>query len=226
MSSRKSAAIALAIVIPAPSIGALVSFWLAPGPIGLAVYAICKAVLYLTPALWSRFVDGERWAVAGWSRKGMGTALGFALAVGAVIVLTRVLLGDAAIDINAFHSVLEQNGLSTPAKFVFAALWLSVINSLLEEYVFRWFITSRFERLTSRHATWLSGVAFTIHHIIVLAKYLPPATTALASAGIFIGGLVWSAIYRRAGSVWPSWLSHAIVDLAIMGVGYAALFRA
>ena len=222
--SRRSAALALAIVIPAPSIGALVSFWLAPGPIGLVVYAICKGVLYLTPALWARFVDREPWRVAGWGRTGMAAAIGFALVVAAAVVLTRVLLGDSAIDINSFRAVLDQNGLSSPSRFIVAALWLSFANALLEEYVFRWFITSRFERLTPRHATWLSALAFTAHHIIVLAKYLPPATTALASAGIFVGGLVWSAIYRRAGSVWPSWISHAIVDLAIMGVGYVALF--
>jgi uncharacterized protein len=223
-SSRRSAALALALVIPAPSIGALVSFWLAPGPIGLVVYAACKAVLYLTPALWSRFVDHEPWRVSRWSRRGMMPAIVFGLLVGVTVILIRVLLGDAAIDINAFRSVLDQNGLSTPAKFILAALWLSFVNALLEEYVFRWFITSRFERLTARHATWLSALAFTAHHIIVLAKYLPPATTALASAGIFVGGLVWSAIYRRAGSVWPCWISHVVVDLAIMGVGYVALF--
>lgn len=224
MTSRRSAALALAIVIPAPSIGALVSFWLAPGPTGLVVYALCKATLYLTPALWARFVDRERWTVSGWSRRGMVPAIAFALAVGAAIVGVRVLLGDRAIDVGSFRAVLDQNGLSSPGAFVAAALWLSLVNALLEEYVFRWFITSRFERLAPRHATWLSAAAFTAHHVIVLARYLPPATTALASAGIFVGGLAWSAIYRRAGSVWPGWISHALVDLAIMGVGYVALF--
>ena len=45
----------------------------------------------------------------------------------------------------------------------------------------------------------------------------------LASAGVFVGGVAWSWLYRRSGSIWPGYLSHAIVDAAIMGVGYAAL---
>jgi membrane protease YdiL (CAAX protease family) len=222
--SRRSAAIALAIVIPAPSIGALVSFWIAPGTIGIAVYALCKAVLYLTPAIWSRWVDGERWKVSGFGKNGWGIGIGVGVAVGVLVVLTRWLLGDRAIDMNTFHGVLNENGLSTPAKFVVAALWLSFVNSLLEEYVFRWFITSRFEAITPRWATWLSASAFTLHHVIVLAKYLPVPTTVLASIGIFVGGLIWSWLYRRSGCIWPSWASHVLVDLAIMGVGYVALF--
>lgn len=230
--NARSAAIALAIVIPAPSIGALVSFWLAPGPVGLVVYALCKAVLYLTPALWARFVDREPFSLSPIertkARSGFAIGIGFGLAVGVAVVATRWALGDAAIDIGRFRGILEENGLTDPGRFLLAAAWLSIVNAVLEEYVFRWFITTRFERLApagSRgFATGLSALAFTLHHVIVLAKYLPPGTTALASLGIFVGGLAWSWLYRRTGSIWPGYLSHALVDIAIMAVGYVALF--
>lgn len=226
--NSRSAAIALAIVIPAPSIGALVSFWLAPGPVGLVVYALCKAVLYLTPALWSRFVDREPFSLSPIARtklrSGFAIGIGFGLAVGAVVVVTRWALGDAAIDIERFRGILEQNGLTDPSRFLLAAAWLSIVNAVLEEYVFRWFITTRFERLTPRFAIGLSALAFTLHHVIVLAKYLPVGTTALASLGICVGGMAWSWLYRRTGSIWPGYVSHALVDIAIMAVGYVALF--
>ncbi|MBL9148572.1 MAG: CPBP family intramembrane metalloprotease [Phycisphaerae bacterium] len=221
--ARWSALASLAIVIPAPSIGALASFWLFPGPIGLVTYAVCKAVLYLTPALWSRFVDGEPWSWSPPRKGGFGIGIGLGLLIGALIWAVYLVLGERAIDVSIFREVLDKNGLSTPMRFLVAAAWLSFVNALLEEYVFRWFITTRFAAVAPRAAIGLSAAAFTLHHVIVLLKYLPVPSTILASAGIFVGGLLWSWLYRRSDSVWPPYVSHAIVDLAVMGVGYWAL---
>ncbi len=229
--SRRSAACALALVIPAPSIGALASFWLVPGPIGLAIYALGKAVLYLTPALWSRFVDGEPWSLSRPSRRGWGAGIGFGLLVSAAILLLWLAIGDSAFDLDRFRTILTENGLAEPTRFILAAAWLSFVNALLEEYVFRWFITTRFDallpatgRARAAAVLLLSAFAFTLHHIIVLAHYLPPLMTLLACTGIFVGGLFWSWLYRRAGSLWPAYVSHAIVDIAVMVVGYLTLF--
>jgi uncharacterized protein len=232
--SRSSAALALAIVIPAPSIGALASFWLFPGPVGVAIYALGKGVLYLTPALWSRFVDGEPWSFSPPSRRGWGAAIGFGLLVSAAILALWLAIGDAAFDLDRFRGILTENGLATPERFMLAAAWLSFVNALLEEYVFRWFITTRIDAALPGDAASggrrnglvvaLSALAFTLHHIIVLAHYLPPVMTALACIGILVGGAFWSWLYRHAGSLWPAYVSHAIVDIAVMTVGYLTLF--
>ena len=223
----RSAAWALVVVVPAPTIGALMSFWIAPGPVGLVAYAICKAILYGTPAVWSRFVDGERWSssrpLPSEARRAWVIALLSGLVIGGSIVLAWWLLGERAIDVPRFQGILAENRIATPARFIAAAAWFSIVNSLLEEYSFRWFITTRIERLTPRGAATLSALAFTAHHVVVLLAYLPPFATALASAGIFVGGLFWSWLYRRCRSVWPGWLSHALVDAAIMAIGYVSL---
>ncbi|MDZ4832066.1 MAG: CPBP family intramembrane glutamic endopeptidase [Phycisphaerae bacterium] len=222
--SRASALTALAIIIPAPTIGALVSFWIAPGTTGLIVYALCKAVLYLLPALWHRFRDQERWSLSPVKHGGWLIGLVSGLAIGAVILLTWRVLGDRAIDTHAFADILAKNGLSDVSRFLMAAAWLTIVNSALEEYSFRWFITTRIEALAPRAATILSAAAFTLHHIVVLAAYLPYAMVIVGSAGIFVGGILWSWLYRRCRSIWPGWLSHALVDAAVMLVGYSVLF--
>jgi len=175
--TRRSAAIALALVIPAPSIGALVSFWIAPGPIGLYVYGICKAVLYLTPVFWSRLVDREPLSLSPARRGGFGIGIASGLVISALIWCTWWVLGDRAIDIGAFKSVLEQNGLTTPAKYLFAAAWLTIVNAMLEEYAFRWFITTRLEVLVQRQAVWWAGAVFAAHLLVVA---LPPLRVDLA----------------------------------------------
>jgi membrane protease YdiL (CAAX protease family) len=218
--SRRSAAIALAIIVPAPSIGALLAFWVAPGPVGSAAYALGKLVLYATPALWARFVDGERWAVRGASRGNWLLGIAIGLAITAAIVAGWWLLGERALDAAAMRQTLEANGLGTPGRFLLAAAWLTVVNSLLEEYVFRWFITTRWEAITPRGATWLSALSFAAHHLVVLSAAMVLPVALLTTGGVLVGGLIWTWLYRRSRSVLPGWVSHALVDAAIMAVGW------
>ncbi|MBI3823301.1 MAG: CPBP family intramembrane metalloprotease [Planctomycetes bacterium] len=44
------------------------------------------------------------------------------------------------------------------------------------------------------------------------------------SVCVAIGGGVWCVIYERSESLWAPWLSHALIDAAIMGVGYWMLW--
>jgi membrane protease YdiL (CAAX protease family) len=226
ISERRRAAIALLIVVPAPTIGALATFWILPGPIGLAIYALGKAVLYGTPAIWSRWVDREPWSLSparqgGW---GMGAATGVAIA--AAILAGYAILSAVGFDASALRPALEANGLHDPVRFALAAAWLVVVNALLEEYAFRWFITSRWERVLGpggRGASLLSAVSFTIHHVVVLAAFFSPLAVVVGSFGVFAGGLIWSLLYRRYRSVRPVWLSHAIADVAILAIGWRLL---
>ena len=51
----------------------------------------------------------------------------------------------------------------------------------------------------------------------------PPHVVAIASTGIFIGGSLWSWCCWRFGTIWPAYVSHAIVDVAIFAIGYHIL---
>ena len=42
--------------------------------------------------------------------------------------------------------------------------------------------------------------------------------------GVATGGAVWAWLYERTGSLWAAWLSHLLVDTAIMAVGYDLVF--
>ena len=60
MAEKRRALLALALVVPAPSIGAAMAFWIAPGPVGSVAYGLGKLVLYGLPVAWLLFVDKER----------------------------------------------------------------------------------------------------------------------------------------------------------------------
>jgi len=106
------------------------------------------------------------------------------------------------------------------------ALYWITLNSLMEEYVWRWFVFAKFEVLLGgRIAVVATGLAFTAHHVIALAAQFNWIITILGSLGVFVGGVSWSWLYLRYRSVWPCYVSHAIVDIPVFVIGYWLIFQ-
>ena len=120
---------------------------------------------------------------------------------------------------------MEHFSLNTPAAFVVGAVCWCMVNSLIEEYVWRWFVFAQCEQLFSKGlAIGASGLFFTIHHTVVLSQYMSWQGTVLASIGVWIGGATWSWIYLRYRNIWAAYVSHIFADLAVFGIGYVQLF--
>ena len=80
----------------------------------------------------------------------------------------RKLLPDPSVVIAA----IAENGLDSKAKYLALCSYLCLVNAALEEYVFRWFIYSRFRLLMrAGPAVAMAGLAFTAHHVVVLRAF-------------------------------------------------------
>jgi membrane protease YdiL (CAAX protease family) len=64
------------------------------------------------------------------------------------------------------------------------------------------------------------------HHIIVLLQYFPVPLTIFLSLMIGIGGVIWSWMYLRQGSLMGAWIAHMIVDFGALWIGYQLIFGA
>ena len=224
---RRKAALALLLVVPAPSIGAATAFWLAPGPIGQAVYAAGKLVLYGLPLAWHLAIDRRALSWSPPRRGGFGLGLLSGLALSACVGIAWLAFGRGLVDPAALRAQAVDNGFDSALRYLAIAAWLSLVNSALEEYVFRWFLVSRWRALVSeRAAIVLAAACFTAHHVVVLLAFFEPPLAIAGSGGVFVGGLVWSWLYARTGSIWPGWLSHLLVDVAVLAVGARILFGA
>jgi len=76
-------------------------------------------------------------------------------------------------------------------------------------------------------AILLSSLAFMLHHVIIMAVYMPSRfwTGAVPmSLAVGVGGAVWAWLYERTGSIYACWISHLIIDAAIMVVGFDMVF--
>lgn len=226
MTDRGRALLALALLAPIPSLGVIAAMVVAPGPSGHAVFLAGKLWLIAFPAIWHLTLDKGRPSWSPPRRGGLmaGAASGAVLA--AAIVGGVAILGIDTVDPRPLRTAAGEMGLATPSAFLAAAAVWTVANSLIEEYVWRWFVLTRCEVLAGgAAAAALSAALFTAHHAIAVSRYLEPGLAVLASGGIFVGGVVWAGLYLRYRSIWPGWISHALADAAVFAVGWRLLFN-
>ncbi len=219
--------LALLLLIPAPSLGVMVGMILLPDQIlGKFLFFCAKAWLLLLPLVWRRFIDHDALSLSRPLRGGFAVSGGLGLAIGVFIGLAYFTLGRRLIDPQTIKDMASQTGLNDPRVYLVGSIYWITLNSVLEEYVWRWFVVEKCSRLMSpNRAICASALGFTIHHVIALQIFLTLPVTALCALGIFIGGAAWSWCYLRYRSIWPGYLSHAIVDLAIFSLGYMLIFR-
>ena len=221
---RAHAVLALLLLVPVPSLAVALALVEQPGLMGRALFVTAKLWILLLPLGWHLLVDRGR---PSWSppRRG-GLLVGAGLGVASVAAIAAVfwLLGGR-IDPTALAATAELMGIATPPLYLAGAAYWVLVNSVLEEYVWRWFVYAQLERLLPPAAAVLgSALAFTAHHVVALQVYLPWGLTLLASGGVFIGGAAWSWCYRRYRSIWPGWVAHALADIAVFAVGWRLIF--
>ena len=218
--------ISLLLLVPAPSIGVLFGMILMPGsPVGQGVFFLSKIWILLLPAGWFFLVERERMPRGKTEAGGFRTGLITGLAISAFVVGMYLLLGRRLIDFSVVHAMAERIGLASPTHYLAGALYWVSVNSILEEYVWRWFVVRQCaEAMPYRLAILVSAMCFTLHHILAMQVFFSWTVTILAGMFIAFGGALWSWMFLRYKTIWPGWLSHALVDIAVFGVGYVLIF--
>ena len=207
----------------------------ADAPSMVAVYAACKVLQFSIPLAWVSLaqVQGERPAVP--SPRGIraGALTGLALA-GAMWAVYMTLVHGSDLEREASPRIaarIAAMGAASPARFLALSLFVSVAHSFLEEYYWRWFVFGRLRIYRGAAvAGVVSSIAFAGHHAIVLRAFIGPGRfwwlTVLLTLAVALGGGLWAWLYARSRSLLSPWLSHALVDIGIMAIGYHLAGRA
>ena len=222
---RRNALLALLLVAPIPSLGVIMAMIVAPGPLGKTLFTAAKVWLLVFPAAWYLLVEKGKPSWSPPRRRGLaiGAVSGVVLAV--TIIGGAWLAGAQHMDLAPLRTEVREMGLNSVLPYLAGAAGWTFVNSLMEEYVYRWFIVRQCEALMKPPAAAITSASiFTAHHVIAVSQYLDPLLTFLASAGVFAGGVVWSWLYMRYRSIWSCWLSHVLADVAVFGIGGYLLF--
>lgn len=176
---------------------------------GYAVKSAVKLVLFLGTVLAFR-----PHGLLG--REGLRMGLGLGAGIYALILLGFRMFRPF-IDLEAIAAgLLGKEGVDR-GNFLWVALYISIVNSFLEELLFRGLAFLELRRHT-RFAGIFSAGAFAVYHIGILEGWFSPWIYGLCLAGLFLGGLIFNRL-DRGGSILPSWLAHAAANLAINTIG-------
>ena len=194
--------------------------------ISQSFFLACKIWILLVPAYWYLKVEGNTPTKSLPRKGGITMAVVTGILMSIIILLTWFIFEDT-IDTDSIIIELEPTGL-TNVKIYFAGMiyWI-FLNSLLEEYVFRWFVTTKGIDLFGKelYGIALSALLFTLHHTIALHLYgFVWWQTLIASIGLIFAAAIWSWLYLKYKSIWVCWLSHAICDVSVFGLGYFIIF--
>lgn len=199
-----------------------------------AIYFSSKIVVNAIPLLWFVVFDApdcdflvklkRLFQLKLPTRRSLLVGVATGLFMGLFILAFYYVALRGRLDVDGLREKASAFGLVT--YFFWLAAFVCLINSGLEEYYWRWFMFGVIRRSMSIPiAAALSALSFTLHHILLLAAYFPSAgLVVVLNLGVFAGGLIWATIYHRCGNIIVPWVSHALVDVAIMVVAYDLLF--
>jgi len=225
-SHQPSPFVALALIVPVPTIAVLFGMVWFPGrPLGNLVFSISKIWVLIWPAFW--WLKLARRGLS-WSPSpacGLLAGAAFGLVTAAVIFIVNALLGARLLAPEVVRSAVTGIRLSTPCAYVAGAAYWTFVNSLIEEVVWRWFVLHQCRRvMPARSAVIVASLAFTVHHFAAMPTFLGMPATLIAGFAIFVGAAVWGACYVRYKSIWPGYIAHVLADLAFLAIGYRIMF--
>jgi hypothetical protein len=213
-----------------PFVASLLYFVLLAGtPLAQLIYSGTKIFTLIWPIAFYRLLVKEappRFPLSHNLKNSLFWGVGSGLALVAVLLLLLATpLGDV-IHASAPQVRAKAESLGILDYYIPFALFLALLHSLLEEYYWRWFLFGELRRtLGERPLTHgLAALAFAAHHIVVTTQFFPFTYGLVFGLAVGVGGGLWSMLYSKQGSLLSAWISHAIVDLGILAVGYTLLF--
>lgn len=153
-------------------------------------------------------------------KKGICPAIILGIIVYAVIMGAYLLLKDV-FDFSSITKSLTSDIGVNKNNFVFVALYISFVNSLLEEYFFRGFAFLTLKRISNRRFAYLfSSLSFALYHIAMMTGWFSIWIFAIVLIGLFIGGMLFNYLNEKTNTIYPSWFVHMFANFAINTIGF------
>jgi uncharacterized protein len=217
---------ALLLSLPVPTIGVLFGMVLFPGlPAGQVVFMSAKIWILLFPLIWYFHIEKNKIEKFKCSANGIlpGVISGGSIFV--IIVAAFIFIGKDMIDPDQLKKTVFSAGVNNPLRYILLSCYWTLINSLLEEYFWRWFLVRVCKNIFgSTAAILISAIGFSIHHIIAMQVYFTWNFVLLCTLGIITGGIIWSRLFITYKTIIPGYISHAMADAALFTIGYLIIF--
>ncbi len=109
-------------------------------------------------------------------------------------------------------------------NFVFVAIYISLVNSLLEEFFFRGFAFLALKKSAGKKTAYgFSATAFALYHVAIMNGWFSLPLMALLILSLFLAGCLFNYIDEKKSSILPSWMIHISANFAINVIGFILL---
>lgn len=192
---------------------------------GYFLKSACKlAVFGGIPFLYGHFShEFKARSIMKWQKNtaGLGAVLG--LGVYVLILCAYYLVSDFW-DFSAVVPALSKNNGVDKSNFLYVSLYISFVNSFLEEFFFRGFLFLILKKYMGRGGSYsISAVLFSLYHVAFMIGWFPFWQTAFLVAALVIAGLLFNLLDDKQESLYPSWLFHMFANFAINTIGFILL---
>lgn len=153
-------------------------------------------------------------------KKGLLTSLLLGILVYGVI-LGGYFLTRGIFDFSNVASSLTSGMGITADNFIYVSLYISFMNSFLEEFFFRGYGFITLKKYTSRKIAYLvSSTVFAVYHIGMLVAMFDIIPILLMMLGLIIGGCIFNYLNEINDNIYSSWFVHMFANFAINTVGF------
>jgi len=189
---------------------------------GYLVKSLIKLLLFLCiPIVYSVFdknCDLKKLFVP--DKKGLLTAVILGVGVYAAVVGAYFAF-RGVFDFSALTSRLTSATGVNKDNFIFVAIYISFVNSLLEEFFFRGFAFLTLKSVSGRRTAYIvSSALFALYHIAMMIGWFGLPVILLSMAGLFIGGIIFDFVNERYNNIYISWLIHMFANFATNTIGF------
>ena len=147
----------------------------------------------------------------------------FMIAVFLVIVIGFLLLRNQ-LDLQAIRQNLISKEQLTKQNCLFVFAYIAVINSFLEEALFRGLLCHLFAETHQKAGILFSALAFSAYHLGIIDNWLNPAVLIFCMIGLFGAGIFLQWVCNHYDSLKASWLVHGCANLAINAIGFILIY--
>lgn len=189
---------------------------------GYIVKSVIKFVMFLLiPVLYSvRMRDNSISKIIKPEKKGIIIAVLLGVAI-YIIILGAYFIFKNIFDFSGLTASLNKTTGVNKGNFIFVAIYISFVNSLLEEFFFRGFAFLILKKVASKKFAYIfSSVAFAVYHIAMMIGWFGVPVVVISLLGLFVGGLIFDIFDDIKDNIYLSWIVHMFANFAINTIGF------
>ena len=153
------------------------------------------------------------------NKKAFAVCVVIALLTVGVILGAYALIQDYVIPEQIKDSLLNKEKVSMD-NFLYVALYISAVNSFLEEIFFRGLLFLQIKKLGYRKLAYnLSALSFAVYHIGIVSGWFNIWVFLLVIFLLYVAGVILNFAAEKCDSFLGSWVIHIAANIGINAIG-------